>query len=660
VGKLIWYYKRLMSMSLNEIVFRAQGLIHSKLQSMGWLIVLQPPVPRFVQDEKLWVGIPAGLTQDQYKLQAEAVITGKLKVFGLDDAALGVVPDWNTDPLTGIRAPDVFGKTLNYRDERIVGNIKYLWEPNRHLQLVQIAQAYALTRDDVYLSKLRVQLESWLDQCLYMIGPNWNSSLELGIRLINWSLVWQYVGGMQSPLFEGPEGESFRRRWLDSVYQHVHFVDGHYSRFSSANNHLIGEAAGVIVACKTWPFWDDFSKFCENGMVILEREIQTQNHADGVNREQAVSYQQFVLDFAIIAGLACKVTGDPLSELFWRRVEGMIGYLAALIDYGGNVPMIGDADDGYVVNLSPEADFCPYKSLLATGAVLFKRGDFKSKAKGLDHKTLWLLGPSAADSFGSLAASGVKQELAFKSGGYYFLGKDWDTPCEVKAMVDCGSLGYLSIAAHGHADALSIYLSAGGNELLVDVGTYAYHTNKMWRDYFRGTSAHNTVRIDGADQSVIGGNFMWMKKAESTLIEFVDDDDVMYFKGGHNGYERLDDPVIHTREIQFNKSGNRFFIKDKLDCKAAHDVERYWHFHEDCILVEHDGGIQATNGASSLFLRPIEDDVYMEVIKGDEGKPLGWVSRSFDRKVPAHTLVMKTNIEGATVLGVEIVVDIDC
>ncbi len=86
---------------------------------------------------------------------------------------------------------------------------------------------------------------------------------------------------------------------------------------------------------------------------------------------------------------------------------------------------------------------------------------------------------------------------------------------EIRLVVDAGPLGYRSIAAHGHADALSFTLSVGGLEFLVDPGTYAYHTQGAWRQYFRGTAAHNTVRVDGQDQSESGGNFMWLRKARA-------------------------------------------------------------------------------------------------------------------------------------------------
>ncbi len=186
---------------------------------------------------------------------AERVLSGRYTFFDLEDCELGDPPQWNRDPLTRRAAGARRASAIDYRDEREVGNIKYLWEPNRHLHLPLLAQAHALTGDARYAVAIQAQLESWIEQCPVGRGPNWVSPLELGIRLINWSLTWQLMGGFRSRLFATPEGEQFRDRWLASIYQHARTIAGNLSRYSSANNHLIGEAAGVYVAASTWPLW---------------------------------------------------------------------------------------------------------------------------------------------------------------------------------------------------------------------------------------------------------------------------------------------------------------------------------------------------------------------------------------------------------------------
>ena len=194
---------------------------------------------------------------------ADRVLGGKYSFFDLADCELGDPPQWNRDPLTQRDAGARRASAIDYRDEREVGNIKYLWEPNRHLHLPLLAQAHALTGDARYALAIQAQIDSWIEQCPEGWGPNWVSPLELGIRLINWSITWQLLGGMRAKLFTTPDGAAFRERWLNSIYQHVRMIAGNLSRFSSANNHLIGEAAGVYVAASTWPLWPQMTEWGE-------------------------------------------------------------------------------------------------------------------------------------------------------------------------------------------------------------------------------------------------------------------------------------------------------------------------------------------------------------------------------------------------------------
>ena len=134
-------------------------------------------------------------------------------------------------------------------------------------------------------------------------------------------------------------------------------------------------------------------------------------------------------------------------------------------------------------------------------------------------------------------------------------------------MVDCGPLGYLGIADHGHADALAITLSVAGEECLVDPGTWSYSQAPAWRDYFRGTSAHNTVRVDGVDQSVSGGRFMWLRKAQARIDRMPRSPGDFDFRGSHDGYLRLDDPVRHRRSVRFKDA--TLVVRDELAAKQA-------------------------------------------------------------------------------------------
>ena len=635
-----------------EVAHRALRFAQARVERLGWLGAARAPEADLARHGTRWIHAGPHIEAAPYVAAAERAALGRLDVFALADVQMGLPPRWNRDPKTGIEAPLSFGKLLDYRDPDRVGDIKYLWEPNRHLHLVTLAQAYALTRRRKYLDALVEQLDSWFLACPYGLGANWSSALEAGIRLVNWSIAWQLIGGHES-LDAG-----VRRRWLDSVWQHARFVRGWFSTHSSANNHLLGEATGLFVAALTWPHWPEAADWLAVSKGIIEREAVKQVAPDGVSREQALWYQQFVLDMLLVALLAGRANGARFAPAFESRVEAMVDFIACIMDAGGNVPMFGDADDGTLVRLAPDRALSPFRSALGIGAVLFRRGDFKLKAGAIDDKARWLLGEDADAAFAALEPEATRLPLcqAFAEGGYYILGCDFDSPREVRAVVDAGPLGYTAIAAHGHADALSFTLSVHGREFLIDPGTYAYHTQQAWRQYFRGTSAHNTLRVDGLDQSEQGGNFLWLRKANAGCSLWLSTAEADRFEGWHDGYARLPDPVKHRRALSFDKRARRLVVEDSLQMEGSHDVELFFHCAEGCSVAAVPGGFVLSRGGVrvTIALPPSGDS---SLHRGEVAPILGWASRAFDRREPTHTIAWRARLSGPVLLRSEISID---
>jgi hypothetical protein len=635
---LRWKLNRLAAMDAREIRHRVGQQAHATLERFGFFAEKEPARTGDAAG-RAWVDpLPRQFDAQQYCAAAERIMAGEFDVFALRPAQLGFPPQWNRDPKTGRVAPLTFGKALDYRDERIVGDIKYLWEPSRHAELLTLAQAWHLSHDQRYAASCRTLLDSWFEQCPYARGAHWSSSLEHAMRLINWSFAWHLLGDEHQPL---------RERWLTSIFQHCHFIAGHLSRHSSANNHLLGELTGLFVAATTWPLWPQSKSWLELARRELQEQALVQNGGDGVNREQAVWYHHEVADMLLVAGLVARANGTELAPQYWQRLEAMLDYVASIMDVGGNVPNFGDADDAVVARLDPAPGAHVYRSLLATGAVVFERPDLALKAGTFDAKSRWLLGDRAAERFASLASSAmpVPPRREFPVAGYYVLGHELDTVREVRIVADAGRLGFLSIAAHGHADALSFTLSAGGKELLIDPGTFAYHTQKQWRAYFRGTSAHNTVRIDGQDQSVAGGNFLWLAHAPVRALEFSSTTQFDRLVAEHDGYRRLSDPVTHRRELFLDHSTTALTVVDEIFCRGSHSIEMFWHFAESCEVTLEDRRAIARHGGVRLELQ-LPQGMRCELVRGREAAPLGWVSRRFDRRAPTSTLLVQGTTRG--------------
>ncbi len=260
------------------------------------------------------------------------------------------------------------------------------------------------------------------------------------------------------------------------------------------------------------------------------------------------------------------------------------------------------------------------------------------------------------------ATTAAPQEMPrrdFPHGGYAILGDHFGTPEEIRIVADAGPLGYLSIAAHGHADALAFTLSVAGQEMLIDPGTYAYHTQRQWRDYFKGTSAHNTVRVDGIDQSVSGGNFLWTRHAQARCERFESTGARDVWAGSHDGYLRLRDPVLHRRTLELDKTARMLRVTDRLECQGRHEVEMIFHVAEKCHVTNQGVEVRIENGPVKVSLRNTAPNWHITIARAQVSPPMGWVSRRYDEKQPTHTIVLRREIFGVTEWMTDFIIDIE-
>lgn len=628
-----WYLNRLKLMSPVEMAWRAMQSV-AKLEGI-WQSTAAPAAIRPATSLKTWVA-PELDNASTYVDRAEEVCAGTIRLFGLPMQVGAGNVDWNRDPVSGRVAPRRAGTAIDYRDVRLVGNARNIWELNRHFQLVELGQAWALTGNARYRDMATSLLGSWLKACPYPLGINWVSALEHGIRLLNWYFAARLMGLSSEDL-----KEEAIPGWQASIYWHCRFIWRHQSRFSSANNHLIGEMAGLYVAAATWPCWSESQRWKIEARSILLREVDKQINADGVSREQTTGYQLFVLQLVITAGLVGEESGDPFPVEYWTAVRRMIWFLRSITDAGGHLPAFGDSDDGIAYVLSPTARGRRLEDLLELEEAYSAGGssrlsDHSAAAwfqTGFPRPTHW---PS-----GSLGS-----RVSFPDGGYFVLAKNRGQSDEVQVVFDAAPLGYLSIAAHGHADCLSFVMSVAGEEILIDPGTYCYHSDPVWRDYFRSTRAHNTVGLDGLDQSVMAGPFMWLERARPTVHQYTIGAAKSVLVASHDGYLRLPDPVSHRRTIELDSGAARLVVVDTLECAGSHAVERSWHVAPECRVSRLEDGRVMITGSRCQVTLSCPDAGSIELLTGSESPRRGWVSRTFGVKEPACCIVVTNRIKG--------------
>lgn len=569
---------------------------------------------------------------DSLLSRAERIAKHRLDFFDQKDKFLGDPIIWNRDHKRGQDTPMTYCASLDYRDVEEAGDCKFVWEPNRHHQLVVLGRAWRLSGDIRFANAVAEQLDSWLHQNPYGIGMNWRSGLELGIRLINW--VWAFDLIKESNVIKG----QLQNRMLDSISRHIWEIDRKYSRGSSAGNHLIGEATGVFVATSYFGNLRNASKLQKKSKSIINREILNQTFSDGGPLEQTISYHLFIMQFFVLAGIVARASCEDFPKSYWSRLEKMFEFQGVMRNSGDSQPAFGDSDDGYVLDIGNEPR--NINEWLAVGAVLFNRSDFKAWAGGYTEPVEWLLGKSGRQRFKAIPKHKNKTNtsIAFKQSGYYLLQHgDFDSRDHISVVFDCGSLGMGALAGHGHADALSFTLRALGTDILVDPGTYDYFSYPEWRKYFRSTRAHNTVVIDGQDQSEMLGLFLWGKRAKSECLSWQPTEIGGKVIGQHDGYMHLDDPVTHKRMLDLD--GQELVIRDDIIAREIHKIEIFFHLTENCVVNPAGKNRYLVHLNSGTIKIDLDPCLQVKSFNGSEDPICGWISRGFHQKQKSTTLV---------------------
>ena len=261
-------------------------------------------------------------------------------------------PDWFRDPVTGRRSdPDQYAFRVDHRYEEQTGNVKQVWEIARLQHLTLLATAWALSRDEPYARRVDEQLRSFWQENPFLSGIHWTNGIELGIRLI--SLAW-----IRRLLDDWPGvTDLFERNGLAlrQIGWHQQYLAAFRSRGSSANNHVIAEAAGQLVASCAFPWFSRSDRWRRASARLLERELLHNTFPSGINRELASDYHPFVAELGFLAAVEAEVSGHPLSPQVWRRLAAMADSAAALLDERMRPPRQGDSDEGRALLLDPPA-----------------------------------------------------------------------------------------------------------------------------------------------------------------------------------------------------------------------------------------------------------------------------------------------------------------
>ncbi|MGH3950607.1 MAG: heparinase II/III family protein, partial [Pseudonocardiaceae bacterium] len=346
----------------------------------------------------------------------------------------------------------------------------------------------------------------------------------------------------------------------------------------------------------------------------------------------------------------------------WLVLMRMTDALAAILDTQLRPPRQGDADDGHGLILDG-AGTDRWASLLASGEALFGRlawwpavGSVSPAPRG-DVRTPLLT--SLTRPHRLPAVRPANRPAHFADAGLTILRiPDRDAESEIWCRCDGGPHGFTSIAAHAHADALSLEVRHGGVDVLADPGTFCYHGEPEWRSYFRSTLGHNTLELDGADQSRSGGPFLWTRHAGSRVLvahapEGDPENGIARWCAEHDGYSRRRRPAVHRRSVELDGARRELRVFDEVHSPQRHRCRIAFHLGPRIAadLVGHTARLRWTHaGREHAALLELPLELSWTAHRGQASPPLGWYSPGYGRREPAPTMLGSGVVDGTTVL----------
>lgn len=478
---------------------------------------------------------------------ADEILRGRIPIF---DSFIdyGARIAWRRDPREGIETPPNYFRRVPYLDAAAAGDHKFVWEINRHQHLVLLAQATLLTGNHSYSDHLFRQVEHWWTENPFQRGINWTSALEVAFRALSWIWVFHLIGHRMA--------SDFRGRFLAELYRHGLHLEYNLSIYFSPNTHLLGEAVALHALGRLFPVFPRAKHWRTLGGGIVHTHMETCVRNDGSYFEQSTYYHMYALDmFAFHAVL--EDAPAPYLEKLGRMAE----FLAAIVSNSGDLPFVGDDDGGRFYHpYGPRPRFG--RGSLATASAMLGQRYFSYTDSDLAEIAMWWLGPERC----AVEPPAVPdcETCLFKDTGVVVIRQG-----PVTAVFDTGPFGPGS-AGHSHSDTLSLVASLGQDEVLIDSGTFSY-MDPDWRPRFRGSSAHNTIRIDAGDQGVPAGPFRWSQKPEVRLLEFETsaDRDGAAAQCSYSGFQ-------HTRTI--SRVNSELLVEDRIEGPdGQHDIEQFWH-----------------------------------------------------------------------------------
>ncbi|MDO4295554.1 MAG: alginate lyase family protein [bacterium] len=518
-----------------------------------------------------------------------------------------------------------FGKEVDWDYNPTPNQYKeWTWQLNRHNEWKLLAHVYRKTHNEKYAEACARLFQSWVRQavCDWEAGSRetecWRT-IEAGIRMgANWP--YALFTFYQTPAFT----DDILVDWYKSLVENARRLE----RRRTTGNWLVMEMNGLAHIAIEAPILKDSKHWYQVAVDVLVQELQKQIYEDGFHYELATGYHDVVINNYQRMMVMAKAFHMEIPEVFVRYLKKMCRLDVKLMMPDGTLPDLNDGSRAKVAEILERR-----KALFEDDEVLNWAVSEGKEGKALEETSIIL-----------------------PNSGFFVMRTGWDADA-TWVLFDGGPFG----RAHQHEDKLSVTIYANHKYLLIEGGNYGYDGSPM-RRYVMSTRAHNTIRVDGLEQSRLR-SFRWQEddiKKPSGLVAEVGEEfdfaeavyedgygtelkeavtDFWNFEGKLTDEERkkVDKSVSHKRSLYFFKKPEHglkpfLLVVDRLYAKDGkeHSYELIWHLNSENPVME--------EGEHRLEMKDVTvltagEASQMQVVSGQmEPEVQGWMSLKGSKK----------------------------
>lgn len=630
--KIKWIINRAKIMNYREVFHRIRCFLYDKKIENGYRLKREVYDFNFINLPEFY-GIGSEYNKEFIE-NTKNILNNRINIFGID-LNLNYENKFITDPLSRIKWDKNIYFKCNYKKEKLPGDVKLIWEINKQQYLLDLGLAYKITKDKIYAEKILNEINEWIEENEEYIGINWTSGLEISLRGISWiyalSLIEDYIKINNISINE----------ILHYIRVKAEFIYNRLSLYSSANNHLIGELTFILhsaffINCK------EKNKWIKKSIELLNEQINNQFFIDGINKEQSVNYQIHTMELYFLSEYILNKNGLRLKRNAVNILKKACFYLDKISEKDGTVFNIGDEDGGHILKLQKNCS--NIIDILQFGVLILN--DYKiygKKDKLIDYKILMLFGEKYLEFINDNTnfKDDDKKYYLFKKGGM-FIKDGFINELPYKASIDFGEIGMAPLNAHAHSDILSFNLNIDNKPFLVDCGTYKYHNDEGFRNYFKSVKAHNTVSINRKNQFEFLGKFMNGKSPKNKII-FIDEKNIHCYS---DAYKNLKCKIF--RKISF---GDEIIIEDIIENTSHKNIEvnQYFNFDSSVKIEVINKKIIFKNKNIKFKFVGIDD---INVFYGDDSLNGGWQSKKYYSICKNYTVVTKKKVNGMSKISI--------